>query len=88
MRIITSMVYNHHMSMFSLMSVGESARIVGYHRTGPLADKLQSLGLVPGTSFTINRIVPLGDPIEVRVRGYNLGLRKIEGGLLRIEVVT
>jgi len=69
----------------STLAVGQSGRIVGYEK-GQRAyrEKLLSMGLTPGTSFTLTRKAPLGDPLELLVRGYKLSLRKDEAALLRI----
>jgi ferrous iron transport protein A len=40
--------------------------------------RLMMMGLIPGTSFTVVRVAPLGDPIEIKVRGFNLSLRREE----------
>lgn len=50
--------------------------------------KLMALGLIPGTMFQVARIAPLGDPIEIRLRGFSLILRKQEAQLLLIEKIT
>ena len=71
------------------LSVGQSGRILGYessHRA--YREKLLSMGLTPGTPFTITRQAPLGDPIEVEVRGYKLSLRKGEAAALKVEIAT
>jgi ferrous iron transport protein A len=47
--------------------------------------KLLSMGLTPGTEFIIKRLAPLGDPIELSVRGFSLSLRKREAQLLEIK---
>lgn len=70
------------------LRVGETGRIIGiqpgekYYR-----QKLLSMGLTPGTEFKIARIAPLGDPIELAVRGYALSLRSDEAQILQIEKV-
>lgn len=70
------------------LAVGQSGRIVGYeksHRT--YREKLLSMGLTPGTHFIVARQAPMGDPIEIEVRGYKLSLRKGEAAVLQVEVV-
>lgn len=47
--------------------------------------KLLTFGLTPGTSFDIIRIVPLGDPVEIKLRGFSLSLRKSELDLINYE---
>ena len=43
------------------------------------------MGLTPGTEFSVTRLAPLGDPVEINVRGYAVSLRKDEAQLLRVE---
>lgn len=50
--------------------------------------RLIAFGLLPGTEFTVSRIAPLGDPIEILVRGIALSLRKAEAAILEIEEMT
>jgi ferrous iron transport protein A len=66
--------------------VGATARIRGYVR-GERAgrERLLTMGLTPGTEITVTRVAPLGDPIEIRVRGFALTLRKDEFALLTLE---
>jgi len=71
------------------MVVGEQGKIVGYRKGGDKAyrQKLLAMGLTPGTQFQLVRVAPLGDPIQLHVRGFNLTLRKSEAGVLRVERV-
>ncbi len=68
------------------MAVGESGRIVGF-REGAKAyrKKLLSMGLTPGITFSVIRYAPMGDPVEIQLRGFNLTLRKDEAEALLIE---
>lgn len=68
-----------------MMKVGDSASIVGYNEESSVVDRLKSMGLVRGTKLTVTRIAPLGDPYEVHVRGYNMGLRRDEGDKLQLS---
>ncbi|MCF6203253.1 MAG: Fe(2+) transporter permease subunit FeoB [Methylococcaceae bacterium] len=68
------------------MSVGDTGRVVGFDKSFlPYRQKMLAMGLTPGTEFTIIRIAPLGDPIEIRVRGTDLSLRQKEVSAIRIE---
>lgn len=72
----------------SELQVGNTARILSL--TGgdkAYRQRLISLGLLPGTPFTVARIAPLGDPIEIIVRGFALSLRKAEANILTIEKI-
>jgi ferrous iron transport protein A len=68
------------------MKPGERARIVGLGR-GDLdyRQRLMSMGLTPGIEFEITRVAPLGDPVEIKVRGFSMSLRKAEAQLLTVE---
>lgn len=66
---------------------GAEIRITGYAAESAYTAQLRRLGLVPGTLVKIIRRAPLGDPLEVRVRGYSLALRPSEACDLQFEVV-
>lgn len=71
------------------MKVGHKGRIVKIQAGDALyRHRLISMGLLPGTEFTVSRIAPLGDPIEITVRGFALSLRKGEAAILMIEQVA
>ena len=68
------------------LSVGDSGRILGFDQSGGVyRKKLLAMGLTPGTPFTITRFAPLGDPVEIKIRGFSLSLRKDEASVLLIE---
>ncbi len=68
------------------LSVGDRAEIVGYEKgEGGYRQKLLSMGLTRGTPFTLKKIAPMGDPIDIEVRGYQLTLRKAEADTLKIR---
>lgn len=68
---------------------GESARVLGFSKTDKTyRKKLMAMGLLPGTEFMVVRVAPLGDPIEVKVRGFSLTLRKAEAQMLKIERIS
>lgn len=70
------------------MKKGEKGRIVGYKKVGRgYKGKLLSMGLTPHTEFEIVRVAPLGDPVEISVRGFHLSLRKQEADALIVEAV-
>jgi ferrous iron transport protein A len=73
---------------FRDLKVGHTARIISLAK-GALAyrKRLIAMGLIPGTEFTVSRMAPFGDPIEILVRGFALSLRKEEANILQIEAV-
>ncbi len=70
------------------MKIGDKAMIVKVLSGEKVyRHRLISMGLVPGTEFTVLRIAPLGDPVEIMVRGFALSLRKNEANILQIAEV-
>ncbi len=71
--------------LLSQLRVGDRARVAGYAEDSPYAAQLMRLGLIPGTGLQIRRVAPLGDPVEIRFRGFSLALRPREAGCLLLE---
>lgn len=67
------------------LALKKSARIARVHGEGALKRRLMDMGLTRGTTVTVKKVAPLGDPIEVTVRGYELSLRKADAALIEIE---
>jgi ferrous iron transport protein A len=68
------------------MKVGECAQVSGFTKGAKgYRHKLLAMGLTPGTGFRVTRVAPMGDPVEIEVRGFNLSLRKDEASALRVE---
>lgn len=67
------------------MTVGASAVVRDYPKTGAAFVRLREMGLLPGTRVTLVRTAPLGDPLEIKVRGYHLTLRKSEAEHIVVE---
>ena len=67
----------------------DHARISGFAETGrAYRKKLLSMGLTPGAELTVKRIAPMGDPVEISVRGFSLSLRKAEADALLVEKLS
>lgn len=66
-------------------SVGHTARIAAVRGTGALRCRLLDMGLIPGTAVSVIKVAPMGDPIEIRLRGYELTLRKEDAAQIDIE---
>jgi ferrous iron transport protein A len=68
------------------MKAGDLGRVQGYEEGGGgYRRKLLAMGLTPGVEFQVVRVAPLGDPVEVRVRGASVSLRKDEAAALQVE---
>ena len=65
--------------------MGETATVIGFRDESAYVERLKSLGLVRGTRFQVLRAAPLGDPIELRLRGFRLAIRAREADCLIIE---
>ncbi len=66
-------------------AVGQTARIAAVHGTGALRCRLLDMGLIPGTAVAVIKVAPMGDPLELRLRGYELTLRKEDAAQIDIE---
>lgn len=74
------------MCTLSELKVGERARVMGFGASaGGYRRKLLSLGILPGVELNVVRVAPMGDPVEVRLRGFSLTLRKDEASNLQVE---
>ena len=68
------------------LPLGQEAVITAVGGEGALRCRLLDMGLIPKTKVRIEKIDPLGDPLELRVRGYSLSLRKEDAGKIEVEV--
>lgn len=64
---------------------GEKGKIISIGERGPLRRRLMDMGLTPGVEVKVVKIAPLGDPIEVNIRGYELSIRKTEAEKIEIQ---
>ncbi len=71
----------------SSLTTGASAVVREYPKQGSAFLRLREMGVLPGTTVTLIRTAPLGDPLEIKVRGYNLTLRKTEAEHVLVEMV-
>ena len=67
------------------MTAGERGKVVSMDLTGDAQRRLMEMGLTRGTAFQVVRFAPMGDPIELRLRGYHLSLRKSEAAGITVE---
>ncbi len=62
----------------SALPLGQKGRVVGFSLPGEQRQRLLEMGLTVGAGFEVVRFAPMGDPIDIKVRGYHLSLRKNE----------
>lgn len=67
------------------VKIGETVRVVKIHGEGAIKRRIMDMGLTKGVEVYIRKVAPLGDPIEVTVRGYELSLRKADAGQIEVE---
>ncbi len=67
------------------VKVGETATVVKLHGEGATKRRIMDMGLTKGTEVYIRKVAPLGDPVEITVRGYELSIRKADAELIEIE---
>ncbi len=67
------------------ISCGDKVRVTGINGAGPLKRRIMDMGITKGTELTVRKVAPLGDPIEITVRGYELSLRKADAEIIEVE---
>ena len=67
------------------VKVGQTARIVKLHGEGAIKRRIMDMGITKGVEVRVRKVAPLGDPMEITVRGYELSLRKADAEMIEIE---
>ena len=67
------------------VKIGETVKVVKLHGEGAVKRRIMDMGLTRGTEVYVRKVAPLGDPIEVTVRGYELSLRKADAEMIEID---
>ena len=65
--------------------VGDTVRVVKLHGEGAVKRRIMDMGLTKGVEVQIRKVAPLGDPIEVTVRGYELSIRKADAEMIEVQ---
>ena len=65
--------------------VKETVKVVKLHGEGAIKRRIMDMGITKGTEIYIHKVAPLGDPVEVTVRGYELSIRKADAQMVEIE---
>ena len=66
-------------------SVGETVKVVKLNGSGPVKRRIMDIGITKGVDVFVRKVAPLGDPVEVTVRGYELSLRKADAEMIEVE---
>ena len=67
------------------VKVGETVKVVKLHGEGAVKRRIMDMGLPKGTEVFVRKVAPLGDPVELTVRGYELSLRKADAEMIEVE---
>ncbi len=66
-------------------NIGDTVRVVKLHGEGAVKRRIMDMGITKGVEVYVRKVAPLGDPIEVNVRGYELSLRKADAEMIEVE---
>ncbi len=67
------------------VKIGQSAKVVKLHGEGALRRRIMDMGMTKGVVVTVRKVAPLGDPLEVTLRGYELSMRKDDAAMIEVE---
>lgn len=73
------------MKTLKQVKVGQSCKVVKLHGEGPVKRRIMDMGITKGVDIYVRKVAPLGDPIEINVRGYELSLRKADAEMIEVE---
>ena len=73
------------MKTVKTVKVGETIRVIKLHGEGATKRRIMDMGLTKGVEVFVRKVAPLGDPIEVTVRGYELSIRKADAEMIEVE---
>ena len=65
--------------------IGDTVKVVKLHGEGPVKRRIMDMGITKGTDVYVRKVAPLGDPVEVTVRGYELSLRKADAEMIEVQ---
>lgn len=69
------------------VAIGSTVKVVKLHGEGAVKRRIMDMGLTKGVTVTVRKVAPLGDPIEMTVRGYELSLRKADAEMVEVEAL-
>lgn len=65
--------------------IGDTVKVVKLHGEGAIKRRIMDMGITKGVEIYVRKVAPLGDPIEVKVRDYELSLRKVDAEMIEVE---
>ena len=73
------------MNTLKQVKIGATVKVVKLHGEGALRRRIMDMGITRGVELSVRKVAPLGDPIEITVRGYELSLRKADAEMIEVE---
>ena len=73
------------MNTLKNVKIGETVRVIKVHGEGPVRRRIMDMGITKGVEVFVRKVAPLGDPIEINLRGYELSLRKADAEMVEVE---
>jgi len=67
------------------IKVGQTVTVKKIHGEGPVKRRIMDMGITKGVEIFVRKVAPLGDPVEINVRGYELSLRKVDAQMIEVE---
>lgn len=67
------------------VSVGQTVKVTKITGTGPVKRRIMDMGITKGVEIFVRKVAPLGDPMELKVRGYELSIRKADAEMIEVE---
>lgn len=69
------------------IAIGQNAVVKKFHGEGAVKRRIMDMGITKGVRLYVKKVAPLGDPIEVTIRGYELSIRKVDAEMIEVELV-
>ena len=69
------------------VKVGQTAKVVKLHGAGPVKRRIMDMGITKGQSIYVRKVAPLGDPMEINIRNYELSVRKADCEMIEVELL-
>ncbi|MDY6073762.1 MAG: ferrous iron transport protein A [Eubacteriales bacterium] len=73
------------MNTLKNIEVGQSAKVLKIHGEGAIKRRIMDMGITKGAELYVQKVAPLGDPVQITVRGYELSIRKDDAELIEVE---
>ena len=67
------------------IKIGQPVQVVKLHGEGPVRRRIMDMGITKGVTIRIHKVAPLGDPLEITVRGYELSIRKADAEMIEVK---